>query len=60
MEKLNGLVICAAEARQNGHFLSSNSYARAAMGIANKHKQMSISGKLIVLIRKNHEDLKRW
>lgn len=56
MEKLSTLVYLAAEARKDGHLYSSSAYARSALSLANKHKQMRLAGKLMLLCRRNAED----
>ena len=56
MEKLSTLVLLASEARINGHLYSSSAYARSALSLANKHKQMRLAGKLMLLCRRNSED----
>lgn len=57
MEKLSTFVKLAAEARMARHFHASNSYARVALGLANREKQMKLAGKLLVLQRKNWENI---
>ncbi len=58
MQRLSTLVGLASEARNMRYLYSSNSYAREALRLANKTKQKSLAGKLILLCRKNHEAIR--